>query len=107
MKFRLIVFVALFCVGGVTVFGQELAGTWQGTLSTPAAQFRVVFKITATPDGKFTGQSFSIDQNPQPIPMNAISVEGRTVKWKLDLLSASYAGTFAADGNTLNGTMTQ
>jgi len=29
------------------------------------------------------------------------------MKWKLDAISASYEGTFAADGNAINGTMTQ
>ena len=107
MKLRLLAMLTLFCGSGATLFGQDLAGTWQGTLTTPAAQLRVVFKINTTADGKFAGQSFSIDQNPQPIPMNAISVQGRTVKWKLDLLGASYEGAFTADGNAINGTMTQ
>ena len=94
---------------GATLFGQDLAGTWQGTLAPPGAPnaLRVVFKITSAPDGKFTGQGFSIDQGGQPIPMNSISLEGRTAKWKLDPISASYEGTFGPDGNALNGTLTQ
>lgn len=107
MKLRLLAAFALLCGAGSTLFGQELAGTWQGTLATPAVQLRVVFKITSAPDGKFTGQAFSIDQGGQAIPMNAISVEGRNVKWKMDALSASYEGSFAADGNTIEGSFTQ
>src|SRR5262245_16629006 len=107
MKFRLLAMLALFCGSAATLFGQDLAGTWQGTLSAPTSQLRVVFKIAATPDGKFTGQGFSIDQGGQPIPMSDITAEGRTVKWKLPPLSASYEGSFGADGNTINGTMTQ
>jgi uncharacterized protein (TIGR03435 family) len=107
MKFRLLAMATLFYTSGAALFGQDLAGTWQGTLSTPAAQLRVVFKINATPDGKFTGQGFSIDQGGQPIPMSAITVEGRNVKWKVDALAASYEGAFTPDGNTINGTVTQ
>jgi len=107
MKFRLLATLMLFFGTGATLLGQDLAGTWQGTLTTPAASLRVVFKITKTPDGKFSGQGFSIDQGAQPIPMNAIAVEGKTVKWKLDALSASFEGTFAADGNAINGNLTQ
>jgi uncharacterized protein (TIGR03435 family) len=106
MKFRLFAMLTLVCVSAATVFGQDLSGTWQGTLSTPAAQLRVVFKITGA-DGKFSGQAFSIDQGAQPIPMNGITLDGRTAKWKMDALSANYTGSFAADGNSINGTMTQ
>jgi uncharacterized protein (TIGR03435 family) len=87
-------------------FGQDLVGTWQGTLKTPAASLRVVFKIARGADEKLSGQGFSIDQGGQSIPMNAITSEGRTVKWKIDAISASYEGTFG-DNDTINGTMTQ
>src|SRR5262249_54591004 len=56
MKFKLLAMLALFCGSAATLFGQDLAGTWQGTLTTPAAQLRVVFKIAKAPDGKLTGQ---------------------------------------------------
>jgi uncharacterized protein (TIGR03435 family) len=107
MRYRLLAAFAILCGAGATLFGQDLAGTWQGTLAAPAAQLRVVFKITGTADGKFTGQGFSIDQGAQPIPMNAITVEGRSVKFKLDAISASYDGSFTADGNTIEGSLTQ
>src|SRR5262245_56379971 len=107
MKLRLFAVIALVLCASATLFGQDLAGTWQGTLATPAAQLRVVFKIASAPDGKFTGQGFSIDQGGQPIPMNSISVQGKTVKWKLDVIAATFEGTFAPDGNAINGTMTQ
>ncbi len=107
MKFRLFVFLAVLLCASATLFGQDLAGTWQGTLAAPNAQLRIVFKIAKGPDGKFAGQTFSIDQGGQPIPMNAITVEGRAVKWKVDAIGASYEGSFGTDGNTINGNMTQ
>jgi len=107
MKFRPIAVLALFCWSSATLLRQDLAGTWQGTLTTSASKLRLVFKISTGADGKFTGQGFSIDQTGQPIAMNLISLDGRTVKWKLDSLNASYEGAFAADGNTVNGTFTQ
>jgi uncharacterized protein (TIGR03435 family) len=107
MRPRLLVLLTLIFGVSATLLGQDLSGTWQGTLTTPAAQLRVVFKIAKSADGKLSGQGFSIDQGAQPIPMNAISADGRVVKWKLDAISASYEGTFAADGNAINGTMTQ
>lgn len=107
MKSVVNVMVMLCFASGAALFGQDLAGTWQGTLSSPASQLRVVFNITRGADGKYTGQGFSIDQGAQPIPMNLIAIDGRTVKWKLDALSASYDGAFTADGNGINGTLTQ
>ena len=99
MKRLMLWIVALAALSGGALFGQDLAGTWQGTLSTPAAQLRVVIKIAKAADGKFEGQLFSIDQGGQARPMNLISLDGRTVKWKVDALSASYEGAFTADGN--------
>ena len=107
MKSRWLVLLALVCLAGTSLFAQDLGGAWQGTLSAQGNQLRVVFRVTKAADGKLVGQGFSIDQGGQPIPMSAISVEGRTVKWKLDPLSASYEGTFSPDGNAINGTLTQ
>ena len=107
MKLRLFALLTLLCSSSAPVFGQDLAGTWQGTLSTPATQVRLVLKITRAADGKFEGQLISIDQGAQPRTMSQISVDGRVVKWKVDALSATYEGTFTADGNTINGAVTQ
>jgi len=107
MKLRLIAVLAMILSSAVALFGQDLAGTWQGTLAPPGPPpLRVVFKIAGA-DGKFTGQGFSIDQGAQPIPMSAISVQGRTVKFRMEAINASYEGTFGADGNVINGSMTQ
>jgi uncharacterized protein (TIGR03435 family) len=111
MKYKLLAAFVLLCGASATLFGQDLAGTWQGTLTPQGgrggAALRVVFKITSAPDGKFTGQAFSIDQGAGAIPMNTIAVESRTVKWKVDAINASYEGTFSPDGNAINGTLTQ
>ena len=107
MKSRLLAITLVLCCSGATLFGQDLTGTWQGTLTTPAAQVRIVLKITRTADGKFEGQLFSIDHGAQPRTMNPVTLEGRVVKWKFDALSTTYEGTFTADGNTINGTVTQ
>src|SRR5215510_6673744 len=107
MKKLMQLIVALTALSGGALFGQDLVGTWQGTVTMPAAQLRVVIKIAKAADGKFEGQLFSIDQGGLVRPLNLISLDGRTVKWKVDALSISYEGVFAADGNAINGTMTQ
>ena len=84
MKSRKLALLALLCLASTTIFAQDLGGTWQGTLSVQGNSLRVVFQVTKAGDGRFTGQGFSIDQGGQAIPMSAITVDGRTVKWKLD-----------------------
>jgi uncharacterized protein (TIGR03435 family) len=108
MKLRLIATLAMVLLAAGSLFGQDLAGTWQGTLAPPGPPpLRVVFKITKGADGKFTGDGFSIDQNARPIPLSAISLEGRTVKFRMEPINGTYEGTFGPDGNVINGTMTQ
>ena len=46
MKLRLLALITGLCWSGATLFAQDLEGTWQGTLSTPANQIRLVLKIT-------------------------------------------------------------
>jgi len=87
---------------------QDLIGTWQGTLKIPARDLRVVFKISRNPaDEKLTGQFFSIDQGGQALPLGAVTAQGSAVRIKIDAIGGTYEGTFAADGNTINGTFTQ
>jgi uncharacterized protein (TIGR03435 family) len=92
---------------GTVVFAQDLAGTWQGTVSAPAGQLRIVLKIARGTEGKFEGQLIAIDQGAQPRTMSAISLDGRVVKWKVDALSATYEGTLTPDGNAMNGAVSQ
>ena len=108
MRRSILGLVAFVALSGGSVFGQELAGNWQGTLTTPAAQNRVVARITKTPDGKFEGRIFPIDQGSSAgLPVTSISVDGRNVKWRVDGIAAAYEGNFAADGNAINGALTQ
>jgi uncharacterized protein (TIGR03435 family) len=107
VKSRLIAAFMLLVGICPALLAQELAGIWQGTLRTPNGSLRIVFRIASGPEGQFTGQGFSIDQGGQPIPMNAIAVQGTQVKWRIDLLGASFDGQFADGGNAINGTFTQ
>jgi uncharacterized protein (TIGR03435 family) len=106
MKSRLLPSVLVVCLAPAILLSQDFSGTWQGTLSTPNAPLRIVLKIARAADGKLEGQLFSIDQGAQPRTLSQISLDGRIVKWKVDALSANYEGTFTADGNAINGTVT-
>ena len=99
MKSRLMAIALAICSAPAILLGQDVAGTWQGTLTTPAAQVRIVLRIARAADGKLEGQLFAIDQGAQPRTMSQLSVDGRVVKWRVDALSASYEGTFTPDNS--------
>jgi uncharacterized protein (TIGR03435 family) len=107
MQFKL--FAVLTILFGIfaPLLGQDITGTWQGTIKAPARHLRVVFKIASTSDNKFAGEIFSIDQGGQPIPISTISVEGRKVNLTIAALNSRYEGTFGDDGNSIEGTLTQ
>src|SRR5688500_2430374 len=107
MTFRFFALMTVLLGSAATLSAQDLEGTWQGTLSNAANPVRLVLKISKAADGRFEGQLFAIDQGAQPRTMSAISLDGRVVKWKVDALSASYEGTLTADGNAMNGAVTQ
>src|SRR5687767_4666014 len=107
MTFRFFALMTVLVGSAATLSAQDLAGTWQGTLSAPTNPVRVVLKITRTADGRFEGQLFAIDQGAQPWTMSSLSLDGRVVKWKVDALSATYEGTLTADCNAMIGALTQ
>ena len=46
MKKLMLWIIVLVTLSGNTLLAQDLSGTWQGTLQTPRAALRVVFKIS-------------------------------------------------------------
>lgn len=97
--------VAVLVLTATAAFAQEIAGTWQGTLSAGGRDLRIVFRITSA-DGGFRAQGFSIDQGGQPIPVS-VTQEGSTVRLGLVAIGGSYEGRLSADGTSMTGTFTQ
>ena len=65
MKLRLLSLITILCWSVATLHGQDLAGTWQGTLG----QQRIVLTIARTADARFEGQLIAIDQGALPRTM--------------------------------------
>jgi uncharacterized protein (TIGR03435 family) len=86
---------------------QNITGSWQGSLQGPQGPpLRIVIKITLDND-KLKAVAYSIDQNPTPIPVSAITKDGSTIKMTVAAINGSYEGKLTADGNSINGTWTQ
>jgi uncharacterized protein (TIGR03435 family) len=91
-----------------------IAGTWQGTLNVPpylkpGRDLRVVFKISKTDHGAYSGLGYNIDQSDGargPIPAYKVMLEGTTVKISVPFDGITYEGKLAADGRTISGNVT-
>lgn len=86
---------------------QELVGDWQGTLVIGQAKLRLILKVSSGTDKKLTAELYSIDQTSDPLPVDSISLEGKSVNFALPMIHGSFAGTLSPDSNSIDGTWTQ
>lgn len=107
MRLKVFSTLLLFAWACGTLFAQDLAGTWQCTLKTPAGEMRVAIKVTRGADERLTGQILNIDQGTSGPPISLISVQDTTVKFAVDAIGSRFEGTFSKDGNSIVGTLVQ
>ena len=81
------------------------AGDWQGTLTVPGADLRLVFHITRTDDGLSTTVD-SIDQGTNSIPTSSTTFKNGKLHVKLPAIGGSYKAKLKDDG-TFSGTWSQ
>ena len=89
------------------VHAQELIGDWQGTLVIGQAKLRIILKVSAGTDKKLAAELYSIDQTSDALPVDSISVDGKSVNFALPMIHGSYVGTLSTDSNSIDGTWTQ
>lgn len=99
-------FSILLLVPGV-LGAQELVGDWQGTLVFGKVKLRTILKVSKGADKKLKAEFYSIDQTTDPMPVDSLSLEGKSVKFSLPVINGSFAGTMSADSNSIDGTWTQ
>lgn len=85
---------------------KDLVDTWQGTLHA-GRDLRTVVKITKDDKGGYKAVFYSIDQGAQPLPVDAVTLDGSNVTMKLNLISGTFEGKLSEDGKTIDGTWTQ
>jgi len=112
MKARLVLVLTLLVASltialPVTAADDSIAGTWEGTLSTPQGDLRIVFKIQAADEG-LTATLDSPDQGASGIPVDQVSFEDGKVKLGIAAIGdGGFEGTLADDGMTLDGNWSQ
>ena len=82
----------------------DFAGNWQGTLAVGKGQ-RVLIKVTKD-GGGYKGALYLIDGGGRMIAVPAIVLRGTDVSFTIAPMSAKYAGTRSADGNSITGNVT-
>ena len=96
----------------------KLAGDWQGTyVDSNGITFRLVWHVTAAPDGKLTSTVDNVDQSIFGIKTKTTTVKGSDVHFEVDEvispngqpihLKASFNGTLNKEEDKVVGTWTQ
>ncbi|HET7099977.1 MAG TPA: TIGR03435 family protein, partial [Terriglobia bacterium] len=106
--------IALAALSGGAAFsqlsGQNITGTWQGTIQPPQAEgrgLRIVLKISTTAADKLAAVMYSIDQQSPAIPATTFTRNGSTIKMTVTPLNGTYEGKVSADGNSIEGIWSQ
>jgi non-heme chloroperoxidase len=107
MRNKMLWIVAFAALFGSTLCAQDIAGDWQGTLKTGAANLRLVLQISKDSDGGWKAMLFSLDQGTEGMAANSVTLKGSTLTVKLDALRGTYEGKLSADGSSIDGTWTQ
>jgi uncharacterized protein (TIGR03435 family) len=108
MKKSMLKIIALAALSCGALFGQDITGSWQGTLTPPggARELRIVFKISKGDAGALKAVMYSIDQQAPGLAGTA-ALQGSTVKMTIPGIGGGYEGKLDSDGVFLAGNFTQ
>ena len=97
---RILIVSLMAVVAGTSVAAQEeeIAGHWQGVLTVPGGELRVIFHITADDDGDLGATLDSPDQGAIGIPVSDVSFSGNHLSMKVSSIGGGYEGDLGADG---------
>jgi pimeloyl-ACP methyl ester carboxylesterase len=91
-----------------SIYAQELAGDWQGTLQAGNPQLRLIIKFRPADSGGWTGALYSIDQGFDRglrQPLVSIARQGEQLQFVVEGGRGAFEGRIA--GDTIEGTWTQ
>src|SRR3974390_2749594 len=96
MNFRWLAMLGLFISA---LRAQDVAGTWQGTLTGPErGTARLVAKISRDTNGTLNATAYNADRSAPAIPVSAISFQGLKLRMTLPTMNATYEGRLSSDG---------
>jgi non-heme chloroperoxidase len=115
MRLRLELDRKIFCVCVIAIFfagcrlhAQDVAGSWQGTITPPqGTPRRMVLQVLHDDSGALKARIYSIDQGPTGDWADSVSVQDSTVKFVVGMVGLSYEGKLSSNGDTITGTWIQ
>ena len=84
----------LFMLMTSIVYGQDIVGQWNGTLSVQGNQLRIVFHVNKA-NGQYEATLDTPDQNANDMEVTAASFSYPNVKFVISGLGAVYEGTLS------------
>lgn len=107
--FTACVAAAIGTAGAMAQSAEEALGDWHGVLSVPGGgDLRVVITIAEADDGALSAEFESPDQAPgHKVPVTAVSLVGSELSWSIDMVGASYVGTWDEAAQVWAGTFSQ
>jgi len=81
-------------------------GDWKGTLDAGGVKLDLVLHVTKK-DGALSATLDSPNQGATGLPIESISVTGKSLRFEMKSLGATYEGTFSADGSQIDGQFSQ
>ena len=99
------ILIGFFCLLTFSIYGQEIAGQWNGALKVQGTQLRLVFTIKKTESG-FSSTMDSPDQGAKGIPTTSTNFENSILKITIANAKIEYEGTLGKD-NSIVGTFKQ
>ena len=81
-------------------------GDWRGTLDAAGTKLDLVLHISSK-DGALGATLDSPDQGATGLPIDSITVTGKSLRFEMKSLGANYEGVFSADGSQIEGQFSQ
>jgi uncharacterized protein len=92
---------------GSSLYAQDIAGDWKGTISTPTLEVRIALHITKTGSGGFNATLDSVDQGALGLAVSSMTLNNSTLKFTVSAANGAYEGKVAANGASIDGIWTQ
>lgn len=99
------IFLIALATAGV-VQAQDIIGDWQGPLTTPMGELRLVLHITKAADGTLKATMDSPDQASNGAPLDSITLDGSKLHFTLNVAKGVFDGVMKGNGS-INGYWTQ
>src|SRR5262245_1260045 len=88
---------------------RKAAGVWDGAISTPGVELRVIVSLQQKDDRNWAGAIDIPMQGAKGLPLSNITIDGASVSFSISGVpgNPTFTGKISEDGNTISGDFTQ